>query len=179
MPIWPHRRIGRSRKPHRDSYWCACCCKAGASEILVSSAMKDMVSESGIRFKDRGVHNLRGVPDRWRLYLVDSCSSTTSLEPSQHASNAQNCDLLPVADGAGAQSYLRLQDIHRVLRPHLLNGVHDHADDYNRHDNDEAGGNAPDLFWSVASIQSSAGIAPAGASWPLCSLVSPSGPRNK
>jgi hypothetical protein len=34
--------------------------------------VKDMVSESGIRFKDRGVHNLRGVPDRWRLYLVDS-----------------------------------------------------------------------------------------------------------
>ncbi len=46
--------------------------KAGASEILVSSAVKDLVSESEIRFKDRGVHNLKGVPDRWRLYLADS-----------------------------------------------------------------------------------------------------------
>ena len=46
--------------------------KAGASEVLVSSAVKDLVPESGIRFKDRGVHNLKGVPDRWRLYLVDS-----------------------------------------------------------------------------------------------------------
>jgi class 3 adenylate cyclase len=46
--------------------------KARASEVLVSSAVKDLVSESGIRFKDRGVHNLKGVPDRWRLYSVDS-----------------------------------------------------------------------------------------------------------
>lgn len=46
--------------------------KAGASEVLVSSAVKDLVPESEIRFKDRGVHNLRGVPDRWRLYLIDS-----------------------------------------------------------------------------------------------------------
>lgn len=46
--------------------------KAGASEVLVSSAVKDRVPESEIRFKDRGVHNLKGVPDKWRLYLVDS-----------------------------------------------------------------------------------------------------------
>jgi class 3 adenylate cyclase len=46
--------------------------KAGASEVLVTSAVKDLVPESGIRFKDRGAHNLKGVPDRWRLYVVDS-----------------------------------------------------------------------------------------------------------
>ena len=46
--------------------------KAGASEVLVSSAVKELVPESAIRFKDRGLHNLKGVPDRWRLYLVDS-----------------------------------------------------------------------------------------------------------
>ncbi len=46
--------------------------KAGASEVLVSSAVKDLVPGSGIRFKNRGFHNLKGVPDRWRLYLVDS-----------------------------------------------------------------------------------------------------------
>jgi class 3 adenylate cyclase len=45
--------------------------KAGASEILVTRAVKDLVPESGTRFKDRGVHSLKGVPDRWRLYLVD------------------------------------------------------------------------------------------------------------
>jgi hypothetical protein len=29
------------------------------------------MSQSGIRFKDRGVHQLKGVPGRWRLYRVE------------------------------------------------------------------------------------------------------------
>jgi class 3 adenylate cyclase len=45
--------------------------KARAGEVLVSSAVKEMTSQSGIRFKDRGVHRLRGVPERWRLYVVE------------------------------------------------------------------------------------------------------------
>ena len=45
--------------------------KARAGEVLVSSAVKDLMSQSGIRFKDRGVHQLRGVPERWRLYRVE------------------------------------------------------------------------------------------------------------
>lgn len=46
--------------------------KAGASEVLVSSAVRDQVDGSGIRFKDHGVHKLKGVPTAWRLYLVES-----------------------------------------------------------------------------------------------------------
>jgi class 3 adenylate cyclase len=45
--------------------------KARAGEVLVSSAVKDLMSESGIRFKDRGFHQLKGVPERWRLYRVE------------------------------------------------------------------------------------------------------------
>ncbi len=45
--------------------------KAGAGEILVSSAVKDLMAQSAIRFKDRGAHQLRGVPERWRLYRVE------------------------------------------------------------------------------------------------------------
>ncbi len=45
--------------------------KARGGEILVSSAVKDLMAQSGIRFKDRGFHQLRGVPERWRLYLVE------------------------------------------------------------------------------------------------------------
>src|SRR3990167_4854225 len=44
--------------------------KARAGEVLVSSAVKDLMSESEILFKDRGVHQLKGVPKRWRLYRV-------------------------------------------------------------------------------------------------------------
>ena len=36
--------------------------KARAGEVLVSSAVKDLMSQSGVRFKDRGVHQLKGVP---------------------------------------------------------------------------------------------------------------------
>ena len=45
--------------------------KARAGEVLVSSAVKDLMAQSTIRFKDRGVHQLKGVPKRWRLYRVE------------------------------------------------------------------------------------------------------------
>src|ERR1700742_3839227 len=45
--------------------------KARAGEILVSSTVKDLMSKSDIRFKDRGAHQLKGVPERWRLYRVE------------------------------------------------------------------------------------------------------------
>jgi class 3 adenylate cyclase len=44
--------------------------KAGAGEILVSQTVKDLVAGSGIEFLDRGSHELKGVPGKWRLYSV-------------------------------------------------------------------------------------------------------------
>jgi len=43
---------------------------AGPSEVLVSSTVKDLVAGSGLSFEDAGEHELKGVPDRWRLYRV-------------------------------------------------------------------------------------------------------------
>ena len=45
---------------------------AEAGEVLASSTVKDLVAGSGLRFADRGLHALRGVPDDWRLYAVES-----------------------------------------------------------------------------------------------------------
>ncbi|MGH8011707.1 MAG: adenylate/guanylate cyclase domain-containing protein [Candidatus Binataceae bacterium] len=45
--------------------------KAGASEVLVSSAVRKLVTDSSFRFRDRGVHHLKGVPEKWRLYLAE------------------------------------------------------------------------------------------------------------
>jgi pimeloyl-ACP methyl ester carboxylesterase len=45
---------------------------AGPSEVLVSSTVKDLTAGSGLAYKDTGEHDLKGVPDRWRLYLVVS-----------------------------------------------------------------------------------------------------------
>ena len=41
---------------------------AGPSEILVSSTVRDLVAGSGLRFEDRGLHELKGLPDQLRLY---------------------------------------------------------------------------------------------------------------
>lgn len=43
---------------------------AVASEVLVSSTVKDLVSGSGIRFADRGAHVLKGLSGTWRLYAA-------------------------------------------------------------------------------------------------------------
>jgi len=41
---------------------------AQASEVLVSQTVKDLTAGSGLAFKDAGEHELKGIPDRWRLY---------------------------------------------------------------------------------------------------------------
>ena len=46
------------------------CAKAGPSDVLVSSTVKDLVAGPGLTFEDAGEHELKGVPDRWRLYRV-------------------------------------------------------------------------------------------------------------
>jgi len=43
---------------------------AGAGEVLVSSTVKDLVVGSGIKFDNRGVHTLKGVPGKWRLFAL-------------------------------------------------------------------------------------------------------------
>jgi class 3 adenylate cyclase len=48
--------------------------KARAGEILVSSAVRDLVSPSAIRLADRGAHQLKGVPKKWRLYRVEDAA---------------------------------------------------------------------------------------------------------
>ena len=45
---------------------------AQPSQIFVSSTVKDLVAGSGLTFEDAGEHELKGVPDRWRLYRVAS-----------------------------------------------------------------------------------------------------------
>jgi class 3 adenylate cyclase len=44
---------------------------AGAGEVLVSSTVKDPVAGSGLRFADRGVKPLKGVPDEWHIFAVE------------------------------------------------------------------------------------------------------------
>jgi pimeloyl-ACP methyl ester carboxylesterase len=52
---WPH---GWTREQSRPG------------EILVSRTVRDLVAGSGLRFAERGEHELKGVPDSWSLYAV-------------------------------------------------------------------------------------------------------------
>jgi class 3 adenylate cyclase len=45
--------------------------QAAAGEILVSSAVRDLVAGSGTGFEDRGSVELRGVPGTWQLLAID------------------------------------------------------------------------------------------------------------
>jgi class 3 adenylate cyclase len=43
---------------------------AKPSQVLVSQTVKDLVAGSGFAFDDEGDHELKGVPESWRLYSV-------------------------------------------------------------------------------------------------------------
>jgi pimeloyl-ACP methyl ester carboxylesterase len=43
---------------------------ANGGEILVSQTVKDLVAGSGIEFRQRGRHELKGVPGRWSIYAA-------------------------------------------------------------------------------------------------------------
>jgi class 3 adenylate cyclase len=43
---------------------------AGANEVLLSSTLRDLVIGSGLKFDDRGAHQLKGVPGEWHLFAV-------------------------------------------------------------------------------------------------------------
>ncbi len=44
---------------------------AEAGEVLVSRTVRDLVLGSGLRFRERGPHSLKGVPGSWLLYSVE------------------------------------------------------------------------------------------------------------
>lgn len=43
---------------------------AAAGEVLVSSTVKDLVAGSGLRFEDRGEHQLKGLAEPWRVFAA-------------------------------------------------------------------------------------------------------------
>jgi class 3 adenylate cyclase len=44
---------------------------AGPREVVVSGTVKDLVAGSGFSFTDRGERELKGLPDRWRLFVAE------------------------------------------------------------------------------------------------------------
>ncbi|HUS60656.1 MAG TPA: adenylate/guanylate cyclase domain-containing protein, partial [Acidimicrobiales bacterium] len=45
---------------------------ASAGEVLVTSTVRELLLGGGIRFVDRGRHELKGIDDTWQLYALDA-----------------------------------------------------------------------------------------------------------
>ena len=43
---------------------------AAPSEVLVSRTVKDLVAGAGFNFSARGVHSLKGIPEKWEVYAL-------------------------------------------------------------------------------------------------------------
>ena len=41
---------------------------AGPGEVVVSSVVRDLTAGSGLVFDDAGEHDLKGIPEPWRLF---------------------------------------------------------------------------------------------------------------
>jgi class 3 adenylate cyclase len=55
---------------------------AAPGEVLVSSTVRDLAAGSGLQFDDRGDHQLKGIPQSWRLFAVDRrVSDSATPEP--------------------------------------------------------------------------------------------------
>ena len=39
-------------------------------EVLVSRTLTDLVAGSGLRFEDRGEHELKGIAEKWQLFAA-------------------------------------------------------------------------------------------------------------
>jgi class 3 adenylate cyclase/pimeloyl-ACP methyl ester carboxylesterase len=68
---------------------------AGPGEIVVSSTVKELVVGSDMQFSDRGEHELKGVPDSWRLYALGE-ERTTQVELDGTAGYMRRSDRVAV-----------------------------------------------------------------------------------
>ncbi|MGB6239268.1 MAG: adenylate/guanylate cyclase domain-containing protein, partial [Bradyrhizobium sp.] len=46
--------------------------QAEASEVLVSRVVTDLVAGAGLKFAERGSHELKGIPGRWDLFAAQA-----------------------------------------------------------------------------------------------------------
>jgi hypothetical protein len=44
--------------------------QSSADEVLVSRVVTDLVAGAGLKFSDRGSHELKGLPGRWDLFAA-------------------------------------------------------------------------------------------------------------
>lgn len=78
--------------------------QAEGGEVLVSAAVRDLVLGSPIGFRDRGVHELKGVPGTWQLLAAFSQESGRAAAPPPASAVAPNAALATASDRALARA---------------------------------------------------------------------------
>jgi TolB-like protein len=70
---------------------------AGPGEVVVSGTLRDLVAGSGLEFDDRGLHELKGVPGEWRLWVLTGEGATASpgMRPSLPLPDKPSIAVLP------------------------------------------------------------------------------------
>ena len=49
--------------------------KAEQGEVLASRTVRDLVTGGDVVFQDRGLHELKGLPEQWQLFSVEMTSA--------------------------------------------------------------------------------------------------------
>jgi class 3 adenylate cyclase len=80
---------------------------AGDGEVLLSRTVRDLVVGSGLEFRPRGVHELKGVPGPWEIYALESGGSTAVPVPAQ-PTPVRTADRVVLAVARRAPGLLRL-----------------------------------------------------------------------
>jgi pimeloyl-ACP methyl ester carboxylesterase len=92
--------------------------QAAPGEVLVSSAVRDLVVGSGIEFADRGTHELKGVPGEWRLLAVAGARADGEATVAQKAKSdplAPNGTLITRSDRTALRLARRAPGVARVI----------------------------------------------------------------
>jgi pimeloyl-ACP methyl ester carboxylesterase len=92
--------------------------RAAPGEVLVSSAVRDLVVGSGIEFADRGTHELTGVPGQWRLLAVANARTDGEPALSQKAESdalAPNATLVTRSDRTALRLARRAPAVARLM----------------------------------------------------------------
>jgi class 3 adenylate cyclase len=91
---------------------------ATPGEVLVSSAVRDLVVGSGIEFTDRGTHELKGVPGEWRLLAVAGTRGNgrpAAVDPGARDALAPNATLITKRDRTALRLARRAPGVARLV----------------------------------------------------------------
>ena len=92
--------------------------RAAPGEVLVSSAVRDLVVGSGIEFVDRGTHELKGVPGEWQLLAVSVAPADGELTVAAKAAGdplAPNATLITKGDRTALRLARRAPGVARLV----------------------------------------------------------------